>query len=66
MDAVLTLNAGSSSIKAAVFDAGPPLRLLFRAAVEGLGDKPHFHRDHRCQRRFDWPTKPGTAHPCPR
>ncbi len=34
-DAVLTLNAGSSSIKAALFEAGPGQRLLFRASVDG-------------------------------
>ena len=34
-DAVLTLNAGSSSIKAALFEAGPVQRLLFRASVDG-------------------------------
>ncbi len=41
-DAILTLNAGSSSIKAALFESGPAPRLLFRAAVDGIGDKPHF------------------------
>jgi acetate kinase len=41
-DAVLTLNAGSSSIKAALFETTPSLRLRFRAAVDGLNDAPHF------------------------
>ncbi len=40
-DALLTLNAGSSSIKAALF-ARDGLRPLFRAEVEGLGHQPHF------------------------
>ncbi len=39
--AILTLNAGSSSIKAALF-AQNGLRPLVRAQVEGLGDQPHF------------------------
>ena len=40
-DAILTLNAGSSSIKAALF-ARDGLRPLVRAQVEGLGEQPHF------------------------
>ncbi len=39
--AILTLNAGSSSIKAALF-AGADLRPRFRATVEGVGAAPHF------------------------
>ena len=41
-DAVLTLNAGSSSIKAAVFETVPALRLRFRAAAEESADGVHF------------------------
>ena len=42
--AVLTLNAGSSSIKFSLFDvAGPDLlRLVSRGEVEGIGSSPHF------------------------
>jgi acetate kinase len=38
-NAVLTLNAGSSSLKLALFDASGGV--LFRGAVEGMPDKPH-------------------------
>ena len=41
-DAVLTLNAGSSSIKASVFKTAPALRLRFRAAAERSADGTHF------------------------
>ena len=39
-DAILTLNAGSSSIKAALF-AREGLRPLLQVEVEGIGDQPH-------------------------
>jgi len=43
---ILTLNAGSSSIKFAVYDAGSSpradLRLRARGQVEGIGTRPHF------------------------
>ncbi len=43
---ILTLNAGSSSIKFAVYDAGSgpraDLRLRARGQVEGIGTRPHF------------------------
>ncbi len=39
--AILTLNAGSSSIKAALF-TGEDLRPVFQAEVEGIGKQPHF------------------------
>ncbi len=41
-DAVLTLNAGSSSIKAALFETAPALRLRFRASIDGVGSSPQF------------------------
>ena len=43
-DAVLSLNAGSSSIKFALFEAGPAGRLESIAAgkIEGIGASPHF------------------------
>ena len=41
-DAVLTLNAGSSSIKAAVFETAPALQLRFRATAEESVDGVHF------------------------
>ena len=42
-DAVLTLNAGSSSLKFALFalDGGDP-RLTLRGQIEGIGSAPHF------------------------
>ena len=39
--AILTLNAGSSSIKAALF-AGAGLRPVFKAALTGIGEHPRF------------------------
>lgn len=45
-DAVLTLNAGSSSIKFSLFEIGraasPSSRLVSRGEVEGIGSMPHF------------------------
>ncbi|MHC5113029.1 MAG: acetate/propionate family kinase [Planctomycetota bacterium] len=40
---ILTINAGSSSVKFAVFDAGAPEpELVARGQVEGIGTAPHF------------------------
>lgn len=45
-DAVLTLNAGSSSIKFSLFEvdgkASPSLRMVSRGEIEGIGSAPHF------------------------
>ncbi len=45
-DAVLTLNAGSSSIKFSLFEVGGPAsgvsKLVSRGEVEGIGSEPHF------------------------
>jgi acetate kinase len=41
-DAVLTINAGSSSIKFALFGAGGDLPLVSRGQIEGIGVAPHF------------------------
>ena len=41
-EALLTLNAGSSSIKFAVFEAGSAMRTLVKGQVEGLQTAPHF------------------------
>ena len=41
-DAVLTLNAGSSSIKFALFRSAPGLSLLSHGQIEGIGTTPHF------------------------
>jgi len=42
--AILALNAGSSSIKFALFEVcdGPELRLMSRGGIEGVGADPHF------------------------
>ena len=46
-DAILVLNAGSSSLKFAVFVAGEPPEPLLRGQLEGLFTQPHFvARDH--------------------
>ncbi len=43
-DAVLTLNAGSSSIKFSLFELDRPdhLRLVAKGEIEGIGSAPHF------------------------
>ncbi len=43
-DAILTLNAGSSSIKFSLFEIGPgrSLQLVSDGQVEGIGTSPHF------------------------
>jgi acetate kinase len=42
-DAILTLNAGSSSVKFALYEAGAEQpELLARGLVEGIGSAPHF------------------------
>jgi acetate kinase len=41
-DAILILNAGSSSLKFSVFLAGAPVRLLVRGEVDGLASSPRF------------------------
>ncbi len=40
---ILTLNAGSSSVKFALFEAGGrELELVAKGQVEGIGSAPHF------------------------
>jgi acetate kinase len=41
-DAILVLNAGSSSLKFSVFQGGEPPEPLLRGQVEGLYTRPHF------------------------
>ena len=41
-DAILVLNAGSSSLKFSVFLDGEPPGLLLRGQLEGLLTEPHF------------------------
>src|SRR5947209_18373871 len=46
-DAILVLNAGSSSVKFSVFLDGEPPEPLLRGQLEGLFTQPHFvARDH--------------------
>ncbi|MCB8880682.1 acetate/propionate family kinase [Acidisoma cellulosilytica] len=40
---ILTLNAGSSSVKFALFDAGRDLHQSMRGEIESLSSVPHFH-----------------------
>jgi acetate kinase len=40
---ILTLNAGSSSVKFALFDMGDDLRETVRGEIENLSGAPHFH-----------------------
>jgi acetate kinase len=64
-DAVLTLNAGSSSIKVSLFEIGDAeaLRLACRGEVEGIGTAPHFVARDRggsvlAERRWPSPDPP--------
>lgn len=41
-DALLVLNAGSSSLKFSLFGDGEPPQLLLRGQIEGIPDDPHF------------------------
>lgn len=69
-DAVLTLNAGSSSLKFALFEADPgagpeDLRVLARGQVEGLGEAPHLSArgaDGQIVEDRVWPDGAGLAH----
>jgi acetate kinase len=40
---ILTLNAGSSSVKFAIFDRAAKLREMVRGEIESLAAAPHFH-----------------------
>ncbi|MBW4025549.1 MAG: acetate/propionate family kinase [Proteobacteria bacterium] len=40
---ILTLNAGSSSVKFAIFDTEPRRREMVRGEIENLASAPHFH-----------------------
>lgn len=47
MDAILVINAGSSSLKFEVFGLRDGLSKLIRGQIEGIGTAPHLHaRDH--------------------
>lgn len=56
-DALLVLNAGSSSLKLSVFRDGDPPRLLLRGQVEGIGSRPRFvaKADGRVIAEQEWP-----------
>jgi acetate kinase len=43
VEAILTVNAGSSSIKFALFDDDAALNRIAKGAVEGIGTAPHLH-----------------------
>jgi acetate kinase len=66
-DAVLTINAGSSSLKFSVYrvDAGDRLKLLADGQIEGIGTAPHFlAQDADGQVHVDqhWPADEGFDH----
>ena len=50
---ILTLNAGSSSIKFALFEAATALTLCVRGQVEGLGAEPHLQAERAGAPRVD-------------
>src|SRR5260370_7485300 len=67
-DAILALNAGSSSIKFSLFDTTNGISshsLLFQGAVDGIGGDPHFLvQDTTGQRLVDEQLKTqATTHP---
>jgi acetate kinase len=57
-DALLVLNAGSSSLKFSLFGDGEPPRLLLRGQLEGIPDEPHFVANDatRVVAEHRWPT----------
>lgn len=59
---LLTLNAGSSSLKFAVYESGPGLQLRLSGQVSGLGGRPHMHARAGEDRIADEPW-PGTHGP---
>ncbi|MCA3559737.1 MAG: acetate kinase [Aestuariivirga sp.] len=54
---ILVLNAGSSSLKFAVFDGG--LKLLMKGQVSGIGSKPRLEADGHSSREVPHVTSPG-------
>ena len=65
-DAILVLNAGSSSIKYSVFlQSGGALELFFRGQLEGLYTAPHFEAKDAAgalQSEFCWPAGEALGH----
>ncbi len=59
---ILTLNAGSSSLKFAAFDATAALGLLASGQIEGLGAKPTFHVKTAGGEESQFPLEPADAH----
>ncbi len=57
MQAILTLNAGSSSLKFALFHAGP--KLILRGAVSGIGETPEISAKDAVGHALDVPTLSG-------
>ena len=47
---IAVINAGSSSIKFAIYEASDNERCLFQGQVEGIGVKPHLKGLRRCWR----------------
>ena len=57
MHATLTLNAGSSSLKFALFHDGP--KLILRGAISGIGEAPQVAAENADRRALDVPTLAG-------
>src|SRR5690348_5296379 len=60
MSCLAVVNAGSSSIKFALYEAGANQTLLFRGQIEGIGVKPHLGiKDARgtCVEERAWPNE---------
>ena len=60
MSSIAVINAGSSSIKFAVFEATPSLLLLLRGRIEGIGAKPAaklFNADGKLLADQEFPTE---------
>jgi acetate kinase len=64
-DAILTLNAGSSSLKFSLFEADDAaLKRLADGEIEGIGEAPHFtaRADGRVAAERRWPEGQGLTH----
>ncbi|GLR66646.1 acetate kinase [Acidocella aquatica] len=63
-DAILTLNAGSSSIKFALFETGPDLIRIAAGEVENIGAAPHLciHTGGKLALEHTWPDHAPLTH----
>jgi len=58
-ETIAVINAGSSSIKFALYDSGPAETLQFKGQIEQIGVAPHLivrNKDNQCVAERDWPS----------